>query len=405
MRSNYFWLKFSIFNFFIVALLGVIMRYKILYSFPFLDQKHLQEAHSHFAFYGWITNSIYVLLMIYLKKVNAEINIKKYENLILINIIASFLMLATFMIGGYFWASILASVLALLCTFVYFYYFIKDYKKIQDQFKIWFLSALFFATISSIGVFNLGYMKSFGSISQDLFLASEYFYLHFQYNGFFIFACIGFLLYSLKEAGSELSIKQNKLLFWLMFIGCSVGYGLSVLWMKLPIFIFIVIVLATIAQTYGAFILFKFVINNYKNLITKWSPMQRFALMFFGLAFGVKIILQLGSNIPAVNQFAFGFRNVVIAYLHLVLLMCVATFLINEILATKIFILSKKLLLGFKLLLLGIFLNELVLGSMGIFSIKYISIPFAKEALLLISLLMFFAIFWMFIHLKRRVES
>ena len=405
MRSNYFWLKFSIFNFFIVALLGVIMRYKILYSFPFLDQKHLQEAHSHFAFYGWITNSIYVLLMIYLKKVNAEINIKKYENLILINIIASFLMLATFMIGGYFWASILASVLALLCTFVYFYYFIKDFKKIQDQFKIWFLSALFFATISSIGVFNLGYMKSFGSISQDLFLASEYFYLHFQYNGFFIFACIGFLLYSLKEAGSELSIKQNKLLFRLMFIGCLVGYGLSVLWIKLPIFIFIVIVLATIVQTYGAFILFKFVINNYKNLITKWSPMQRFALMFFGLAFGVKIILQLGSNIPAVNQFAFGFRNVVIAYLHLVLLMCVATFLINEILATKIFILSKKLLLGFKLLLLGIFLNELVLGSMGIFSIKYISIPFAKEALLLISLLMFFAIFWMFIHLKRRAES
>lgn len=405
MRSNYFWLKFSIFNFFIVALLGVIMRYKILYSFPFLDQKHLQEAHSHFAFYGWITNSIYVLLMIYLKKVNADINIKKYENLILINIIASFLMLATFMIGGYFWASILASVLALLCTFVYFYYFIKDFKKIQDQFKIWFLSALFFATISSIGVFNLGYMKSFGSISQDLFLASEYFYLHFQYNGFFIFACIGFLLYSLKEAGSELSIKQNKLLFRLMFIGCLVGYGLSVLWIKLPIFIFIVIVLATIVQTYGAFILFKFVINNYKNLITKWSPMQRFALMFFGLAFGVKIILQLGSNIPAVNQFAFGFRNVVIAYLHLVLLMCVATFLINEILATKIFILSKKLLLGFKLLLLGIFLNELVLGSMGIFSIKYISIPFAKEALLLISLLMFFAIFWMFIHLKRRAES
>jgi hypothetical protein len=173
----------------------------------------------------------------------------------------------------------------------------------------------------------------------------------------------------------------------------------------LPIFFFLVFVFSTIVQSFGAFILFKFVINNYKNLITKWSPMQRFALMFFGLAFGVKIILQLGSNIPAVNQFAFGFRNVVIAYLHLVLLMCVATFLINEILATKIFILSKKLLLGFKLLLLGIFLNELVLGSMGIFSIKYISIPFAKEALLLISLLMFFAIFWMFIHLKRRAES
>ena len=50
-----YWLKFSVFNFCIVALIGVLMRYKIAYSLPFLDQKFLQHGHSHFAFYGWIT--------------------------------------------------------------------------------------------------------------------------------------------------------------------------------------------------------------------------------------------------------------------------------------------------------------------------------------------------------------
>ena len=400
-----FWLKFSVFNFLIVALLGVTMRYKILYSMPFLDQKHLQEAHSHFAFYGWITNVIYVLILNYMHKINAQIDLKKYEKLIVVNLIASFTMLGAFLYGGYFWASIAGSTVALLCSFVFFFFFVRDAKKIQDFSKLWFLAGLFFAVISSVGVFNLGYMMMSKTATQDLYLASEYYYLHFQYNGFFIFSCIGFLLFSMKQAGSGISEKQNKLIFWLLFIGCVIGYGLSVLWMKMPVSIFAVIVVATIMQTIGAVLLFVFIKKNWTNLVLKWSSMHRFVLLYAGFAFAVKIALQLGSTIPALNQFAFGFRNVVIAYLHLVLLMCIATFLINQILATHYFTITNKLLMGFKLLLLGIFLNELILGLMGVFSIKYISIPFANEMLLGVSLLMFASIFWIFLHLKSFKKS
>mgnify|MGYP003508348410 FL=1 len=400
-----FWLKFSVFNFLIVALLGVTMRYKILYSMPFLDQKHLQEAHSHFAFYGWITNVIYVLILNYMHKINAQIDLKKYEKLIVVNLIASFTMLGAFLYGGYFWVSIAGSTVALLCSFVFFFFFFRDAKKIQDSSKLWFLAGLFFAVISSVGVFNLGYMMMSKTATQDLYLASEYYYLHFQYNGFFIFSCIGFLLFSMKQAGSGISEKQNKLIFWLLFVGCVIGYGLSVLWMKMPVSIFAVIVVATIMQTIGAVLLFVFIKKNWTNLVLKWSSMHRFVLLYAGFAFAVKIALQLGSTIPALNQFAFGFRNVVIAYLHLVLLMCIATFLVNQILATHYFSITNKLLMGFKLLLLGIFLNELILGLMGVFSIKYISIPFANEMLLGISVLMFASIFWIFLHLKSFKKS
>ncbi len=397
-----FWLKFSVFNFFLVALLGVIMRYKILYSLPFLDQKHLQEAHSHFAFYGWITNVLYVLIVNYISKVNPLVQLKKYEYLIMINLAASFAMLGAFMYGGYFWASIAASTAALLTSFVFCYFFVKDARKIQDVSKIWFLAGLFFAVISSVGVFNLAYMMSSKNISQDIYLASEYYFLHFQYNGFFIFSCIGLLLYSLKEAGSPISERNNRLMFWLMFFGCLVGVGLSVLWMKLPVFIFALIVLTTIGQTASAVMLFGFVRKNWTNLVLKWSPMQRFVLIYVGFAFAVKIALQLGSNIPALNQFAFGFRNVVIAYLHLVLLMCIATFLLNQILATNYFTVTKTLLLGLKMFLLGIFLNELMLGLMGIFSIKYISIPYANHFLLYFSLLIFVALGIILLNMKTR---
>ncbi len=403
--SRTLWLKFSVFNFVLVALLGVIMRYKILFSLPFLDQKHLQEAHSHFAFYGWITNVLYVLMVIYLSKVRPEISLRKYNILIITNIIASYAMIATFIYGGYFWGSIAASTVALLTSFVFTFFFVIDVKNLRETSKKWFLGGLFFAVISSAGVFNLAYMKSSGNITQDLYLASEYFFLHFQYNGLFIFACIGLLLYSLKEAGSLISEKENKLMFWLMFFGCLIGFGLSVLWLKLSMPVFALIILASLAQTYGAVMLFRIVRRSWTHLILKWSAVQRFVLIFAGFAFAVKILLQLASNVPAISQFAFGFRNVVIAYLHLVLLMCIATYLLSQVLATNYFNISKSLITGLKLFLAGIFLNELMLGLMGVFSIKYIAVPYANYFLLAFSVLIFVALFIIFVSMKKRQEA
>jgi hypothetical protein len=38
-----FWLKIALFNLFFVAVLGLLMRYKIGFEFPFLNQKNLQH--------------------------------------------------------------------------------------------------------------------------------------------------------------------------------------------------------------------------------------------------------------------------------------------------------------------------------------------------------------------------
>ena len=76
-----FWIRFSIFNLMLVALLGLLMRYKILFEFPLLDQKSLQHSHSHFAFAGWVTHTLITLLIAFLQKQDTlhKIAFKKYN--------------------------------------------------------------------------------------------------------------------------------------------------------------------------------------------------------------------------------------------------------------------------------------------------------------------------------------
>lgn len=85
---------------------------------------------------------------------------------------------------------------------------------------------VFFRTFSSIGVFSLGIVKAKYHGVLDLYHACIYFYLHFQYNGFFILW--------MQKKGIIISEKQNRMIFNLMFVGCFLGYGLSLIGYGLP---------------------------------------------------------------------------------------------------------------------------------------------------------------------------
>ena len=398
-------LKITVFNLLIVSFLGVIMRYKIAFYFPFLEQKHLQEAHSHFAFYGWITNAIYLFIYKILKQTISKKKLTSFYNTIIINLFASYGMLFSFLYSGYYWLSIVFSTVALFCSFYFLFIFYKNYKNLETLSRIWFLGGLLFAVFSSLGVFNLSFMKINHHISQDLYLASTYFYLHFQYNGFFIFSCIGLLINMLENIGAKLNSSEIYLTFWLLFFSCFLGFGLSVLWLELPIWLYSMIVLSSLVQILANVKILFWVRKNWMLILEKFTPLERFILLFAGAAFFMKIALQLVSTIPAVSQFAFGFRNIVIAYLHLVLLMCITGFLILKLLILKIFRLKKKFVLGIKLFLLGVFLNELVLGINGILSIKYISLPYSQYILFGISILIMLSLLLVFVFTKKNISQ
>jgi hypothetical protein len=99
------------------------------------------------------------------------------------------------------------------------------------------------------------------------------------------------------------------------------------------------------------------------------------------LALTLKIALQLGSTIPEISKLAFGFRPIVIAYLHLILLLIVSLFILAYMYSANIIIPSKTSRVAIYVFTLGAILNEIVLSIQGIGAFSYTIIPFANEML------------------------
>lgn len=386
-----FWLKFSLINLFLVAFLGLIMRYKIGFEFPFFDQKFLQHSHSHFAFSGWISHTLMVLMVLFLENRIKNIEnrfLDKYKLVLTSNLICAYGMLIFFIVQGYGLFSILFSTASIVVACIFAYYFIKDLKLIsnEDLSKNWFKAALFFNLISSIGTFILAYMMVSKNIYQDEYLASIYYYLHFQYNGWFFFACMGLFFHfaALKSTDNPFFKKT----FDLFFIACIPAYFLSTLWLNIPIWLYVITIVAALTQVYTWFRFLFMILKTKKESFKNYPIVLQYVLGFVALALSIKFLLQLGITIPLISQLAFGFRPIVIAYLHLVLLAFVSLFLLFYIYANDLIKFSKSIKFGLLLFAIGVFLNEIVLAIQGIASFSYTVIPSVNELLLGIALLL-----------------
>lgn len=396
-----FWLKLSIFNLLTVALLGALMRYKIGFEFPFLEQKFIQHAHSHFAFSAWITQTIYILMIRFVTANSGRAVSGQYRILLMINTACSWGMLIAFLIQGYGLFSIALSTASILTGWAFAAVYLKDLKGVPQQHPAlpWLRAAHFFNIISSLGTFVLAYMSATHHISQKVYLASVYYYLHFQYNGWFFFACAGILIARLHNAVPGFLISRNtyRLFAW----SCIPAFMLSTLWLNFPVWLNILIALAAAAQVLGWAGMLKPLSAAFKS---PQSTLPSYSKILFGLAalsLSIKLLLQLASCIPYVSQLAFGFRPIVIAYLHLVLLAVFTLFLVtymHSFIQTERTRLNRNALLVF---VAGIFLNELVLGIQGIASFSYTLIPRVNETLFAISLLMLGALLGLFLSLRR----
>jgi hypothetical protein len=387
-----FWLKFSLFNLCIVAFLGVLMRYKIGFEFPYFDQKNLQHSHSHFAFSGWVSHTLMTLMVYYLQNKITDFPGNKYRKLIIANLICSFGMLIFFILQGYGLFSILFSTSSVILSYIFGYQFIQDLKLLDDDFlaKKWFKAAIFFNIISSLGTFYLAYMMASKNVIQDLYLSSIYYYLHFQYNGWFFFGCMGLLFGYLNIRKSEHPFFDN--FFKLFALACIPAFLLSTLWLNLPLWLYLITVLAAIIQVFAWFKFLFILLKSRSNLLENLPPLWRYILLFIGFALSVKLLLQLGSTVPSLSQLAFGFRPIVIAYLHLILLAIITLFLFFYMFSNHLLILNRKIKFSILLFSIGVLLNEVVLAIQGVASFSYTVIPYANEVLFGVALILLFGI-------------
>lgn len=383
------WVKIAVFNLSIVVCLGVLMRYKIAFNFPFLEQKNILHSHSHFAFSGWISQTILLYLYYFIKK--HTIKSKKYAYILVSNLICSYGMLVFFMLDGYSAISIVFSTLSIVITALFTYFFSKDTRKIKDKTNaiIWFRAALFFNLISAFGTFYLAYMMASKHIIQDFYLASIYYYLHFQYNGWFFFSIIGLFIERVQVKPNQIKLLNG--IFWGLFISTLVTYFLSILWANLPSWLYALTILFTVLQTYLWFKLQSLFKNN---IVTKgFSRLLKVLLFCVLVATNLKFLMQLGLVIPKLNTLVFGTRTIVIAYLHLVLLGIITLFLLYHMIVTDQIKQTKNTTYGLYIFIIGIILNEILLFSQGGLSFFYILIPWINEILFCVGILLLFGIF------------
>lgn len=401
--NGLFWVRLSLFNFLLVAVMGVLMRYKICFEFPVLDQKHLQLAHSHFAFTGWVTQTLMVFMIQYLQQQLEHLKVGVYRNLLRLNALIAYGTIVSFIVGGYNTLSIVLLVLTILIGLAFTIYFIEDTRGMKDVSVNWFRAGLFFMTLSTLGTFSLAYMMATKHIDQHTYLASIYWYLHFQYNGWFFFACVGLLLNRLKEYLQDTSTLNT--IFYLFVAGCIISYILSVLWLNLSIGWILLAALGAILQGWAWIRLVLSVKQPILTLTENKPPLIRFVFAILAIAITIKLLLQLGSTIPVVSTLAFGFRPVVIAYLHLILLSIISVCLLLFIWLGGFLRFDKHILLGMGIVLLLIYINQLVLGIQGIASFANYVLPYTNEILLGIAVLLVLAISWMVSKVQSAVSD
>ncbi len=375
------WVDIAFINLLIVALLGVIMRYKIAYYLPFIDQNNFLHAHSQFAFSGWITQVLMALMWAFLSIYLPADSLKKYKWLLLANLLSAYGILVSFIWEGYAIISILFSTFSILVSWIFAAIFWVDLNKIKIKniSAYWLKAALLFNVFSSFGAFFLTYMMVNKIDQPTWFLASTYYFLHFQYNGWFFFVCMGLLSEQIKS-GISFSLQRN--IFWLFASACIPAYFLSALWLPIPIEVYVLVVFAAVAQLLGWVLILKAIIVNKPGVFKNLSGQARWLFILPAIALSIKLLLQAGSTVPFLSKLAFGFRPVVIGYLHLMFLGVISLFIIGFC-KLKGFIVTRRIgNIGIIIFITGIILNEILLMVQGLSYMNYINVPFINELLL-----------------------
>ncbi|HTH30648.1 MAG TPA: hypothetical protein VL946_04820 [Lacibacter sp.] len=390
MNFTQLWAKRAFFNFTLLALAGVLLRYKILFSLPVVDQKHLLHAHSHFAFAGWVSLALFVAI-IHLLKPNEQQQ-KQFNRVLWAQQLSSYGMLCTFPFMGYAAPSIFFSTLSILVSF---WFAAVAWKIIGTNNRLSFekkflYAALFCNVISAAGTFTLAYLMANKIINQDLYFGSVYFYLHFQYNGWFLFTIFALFFSQIKQCMQAQHIRLANVFFYLLLITLIPAWFLSMLWMRVPGWMSATGSIAAVLQVIALVIFIRLLVLVRQQFRLIFHPPVHLLWFIALLAFSLKIIMQGFSAIPALNQYAFGIRPIVIGFLHLVLLGFVSMFIIGYLLQNRLVFLPTKIAFGgLWLFVSAMFLNELVLMSQGLAAIFYKPFPFSNELLLLAAGCMF----------------
>ena len=339
--------------------------------------KHLMHTHSHIALLGWLYNAALIILQytIFKKKEGA------FNTVFWLSQITFLGMMFSFPFQGYAFASITFSSLYLFCSYYLVYILFKESFRIENSYVVKFVQwGGIYLVLSSFGPFSLGFIMAKGLIDTFWYKLSIYWFLHFLYNGFFVFVVFGYLLNKLHSHANQ------KVIFWLMNLSVIPIYLLSTLWLD-PNFSFYAVALMGSVFQLVAFIL---LIKSKEVLRLFKQPWTRFVFLLTLIVYAMKMFFQIFSVAPSVQGFLSNtVAYSVIGFIHLVMLGFFTLLFIIIFLQEKFIALSSTLKIGLVLLITGIVLSEALLFAQSVaFHFQYFTIQKFHTLLFFASALM-----------------
>ena len=343
-------------NFLIAALLGLILRYSFINSID-LNYRFLTHAHSHIAMLGWVYLMLFTLIVHYFIPDKKPV----YNRLFWITEFAVIGMMLSFPFQGYAAVSISFSTLHIFCSY-YFVYLIWKHHQINNLPSQYLLKAsLLFMLLSTVGVWCLGPAVSMLGKASAFYQIAIQFFLHFQFNGWFLIAVIAVFFHIIQLKNS----KQFRLFFKLLILSTILTLALPVNWYAPHSFLYWINGLGVLIQFF-ALILFLKLIWPYQISLLKYNSKLNFYMFSFTIfCFVLKTVLQLVSLSPEVSQVAYQHRNLVIGFIHLTMLGVISGFLFFFILQSRLVVNNLILRLGFYTFMLGFILTEIILVIQG----------------------------------------
>jgi hypothetical protein len=361
------WVLLSLFWFLLVALMGLLLRYILIWPIDGFVFGNILHSHSHLAFLGWMYGGLYSLLVYHYIP---DSKIKFYNDLFWFTQISVIGMIISFAWQAYGLYSITFSSLHMLLAYFFVFKFYKDIKeKKRDTALLFSIAALFLMVISTLGPLSLGIAGALKAGTKTVMDLLINFYLHFQINGWFIFAVIGLFLHYLIGKGIILNETKLKIFFWLMLASVVPAYALSAVWTVSNNYIFIIGSLAALMQI-SALIIFLSEILKPASALRMGFNYFRYVLGFILMLFILKNILQLFSIVPDFAIIISKIRLLVVGYLHLVLLGICSLFVLIAFALSGFVKKSKSFLAGISLLIFGIIVTEALMFTQAFYFIK-----------------------------------
>jgi len=367
MKRKGFWITLSLVNLCIVALLGMTLRTKFLFPIKFIDYKNFLSAHSHFAFGGWLTLALMILFVDNL--LSGDQKQKKIYQWILWGIeITSLGMLITFPFQGYALFSIIFSTAFIFITYGFSWVFIKDLQRAKKDRSIALLStsALLCLIISSVGPFTLAYMLATKTGNAFLYRDAIYTYLHFQYNGFFTLAVFALFFNQLPVFIND-NVRKRVWYFALsLCVSVVPALFLSLLWHGYNIYVQ-AIALTGCVLIITSLVFFFRIVSNRKTYAPLISPFGKTLLICSMVSFVIKMFLQMGTIIPVLGNAVFGYRPIIIGFLHLVFLGFVSFYIFFNFVEAGVFAKAKRAsIAALACFTTAVILNETILLVEGV---------------------------------------